>query len=261
MKDARVFVRGSVNHEGHHSHEIGVGDCKIEPGGGILNALHGGGSHSHIFDHTVTKDYQDTYNGPGAGYQFLIDSANRPSPRCATCTEGDDEWGQLLDGDHSDTQHLGSYVRDLAIALIRNHDFENADSPLALFLSWSGPHSPHTPEGLVTAAQVENAHCAQEVEDGNQCTGDQYFSQNRYAARQFKDSGHTARTGCHITQQDYYHSAYQAMQAEISLYMGKIRDELVASVDSTGVSAWSSTLFIYQTDNGGIPSYNYPMRG
>lgn len=252
IEDARVFLRGSVNHEGHHSNGRGDGTCTISPGAGVLSSLHGGGSHSHIFDHTVTTNYKDHYNDAGAGYQFLTNPANRPSPRCGNCTEGDDEWGQSIKNDHGMTQHLGSMVRDLAIARIMNHDFENKDKPLALFLTWSGPHLPHTPEGLVSSATVEAAHCAQEILDGNACSGDQYFSQQRYAQRQFKDTAYTARSGCPIPNSNYYHSQYEAMVAEISLYLGKIKEALVAKTDASTATMWDETLMIFQSDNGGV---------
>lgn len=248
IRDARVFVRGSVNHEGHHSNGRGDAACAFDSGGvDTLSSLHGGGNHSHIFDHTVTTDYKDTYNGPGAGYHFLTNEANRPSPRCNTCTEGDLGWGQSRDGDQYDTQHLGSYVRDLAIARIMNHDMTNKDRPLALFLTWSGPHLPHIPEGLVTPSQVEAAHCEQEVDDGYACTGDEYFSEQRFARRQFKDSGYTARSGCIITRPGYDHASYTAMNSEISQYMAKIKAALVAKTDSTANSMWNDTLFVYQS--------------
>jgi arylsulfatase A-like enzyme len=276
IRDARVFVRGSVNHAGHHSNGRGSGECTVEPGNGVLADYEIDNQKRFIFDHTVTKDYKDTYNGDGAGYQFLSNGANRPSPRCDTCTEGDDGWNE-----HA-TQHLGSYVRDLAIARIMTHNVDNKNKPLALFLAWSGPHTPHTPEGLITSTQVEDAHCAQERQNyqSETCNGDEYFVKNRYARRQFNGSGYTARTGCSpVLENSIYHSHYQAMVAEISLYLGKIKNALVDA------NMWNDTLMVYQSvkdphcpplstsaigvtrlashasqDNGGKPYYNYPMR-
>jgi arylsulfatase A-like enzyme len=260
IEHARVFMAGSVDHQGHYSNGRGYNDCPIESGARRLSHVDAGDVKGYLFDHTVTNGYKDHFNGADAGYQFLTNPANRPTQRCATCSEGDGKWGES----GADTQHLGSYMRDLAIERIANHDFENKDSPLALFLTWSGPHLPHTPEGLVTSAQVEAAHCAQEIADGNSCSGDQYFSQQRFAQRQFSGSGFTARSGpdCEIDNPNpftnYAHSSYQAMVAEISLYIGKIKEALVAKTDSTTATMWDETLMVYQSDNGGTPTYVRP---
>jgi arylsulfatase A-like enzyme len=264
IEDARVFVRGSVNHKTSMSNGRGEATCSSAAGiNGVMSSIRTDNDHSFIFDHTVTINHTDYASGPNAGYHALINPSMRPTPRCDTCTEGDNKWGNTLNSNFDDTQHLSSYIRDLAIARIKTHDLADTSAPLALFLMWSGPHLPHEPEGIVTAAQMEAAHCAQEQADGHLCSGDQYYTQRRFVRRQFKDSGYewTDDETCMSPRADNFHSSYQAMMSEISLHIGKIKAELVARTDSNGVTMWDSTLMVMQSDNGGIPDYNYPMRG
>merc|ERR1711998_580010 len=49
---------------------------------------------------------------------------------------------------------------------------------------------------------------------------------------------------------------------EFDKYLGTIRDELSSRIDTTtGRSMRNDTIIVYQTDNGGSPAFNYPLRG
>ena len=253
VQEGEVYFAGANHHGTHTAHDGSVGTHTDESIRDV--STDGGKSYSAIFDHSLIRRGVDEQGG----YAYFTDPANRPSPSRHSW-----EASKAFSGPGGRPQHWGSLARDRAIEYIDRHDNDDKASPLFLYMPWSMPHKPHTPERADSVARMHELQCEDDADFGwHRCDPrtDDYYRKCLYVLRAFPGC-ETCRLACEAAggaAADY--AMYQAMIHELDGHVGAIIDRLKSKLDAGGTSMWDETLMIWQSDNGGMPQVNFPLQG